>query len=163
MMTTVRRDLGYGFADYVTVINVQSFVSILVLILCLFQTLVLQRLQVGETETDEKAKAAEEAKAGDGGGGGQSLFGEEEGAAHECRSDWPTDARGLCRRVRNRLYRTALDSAAVGGRPIAAWRRLQGACKPAQPPLICGRGPPSGCSGLCSMWGAYGLICIGRS
>ena len=62
MMTTVRRDLGYGFADYVTVINVQSFVSILVLILCLFQTLVLQRLQVGEADIEAKAKEAEEAK-----------------------------------------------------------------------------------------------------
>jgi hypothetical protein len=47
LLTTVRRDLGYGLVEYLTIINIQLFISLVVLTLCLCQTVVIQAL--GET------------------------------------------------------------------------------------------------------------------
>ena len=44
MLTTLQRDLGYGPVEYLTVVNIHSFISMLVLTLCLCQTVVIHRL-----------------------------------------------------------------------------------------------------------------------
>jgi len=52
LLTTVRRDLGYGLVEYVTIIDIQSFISMIILSLCLCQTVIrhkLGRTQVGTT------------------------------------------------------------------------------------------------------------------
>jgi len=48
LMTTLRRDLGYGVVEYVTIINLQAFLSMVVLTLCIFLTIIVHYL--GETQ-----------------------------------------------------------------------------------------------------------------